>query len=123
MHLTIQLKRMEVNGWRICLSICLCFAFKLKMRLHFTDKEGNASIDPLHNSQGQVGGSLCKKVIMEHFTYFSSIAMRYQVCHNLTATVCKNKILFFTSISLDVVCKCHTHKTVWFFLERDSSVL
>lgn len=94
MHTSIQLKRMEVTGWRICVSVCLCFAFQLKVRLHFTEREVRASIDPLHNSQGQLGGNLCKKVIMEYFTSFSSTTIRYQIYHNLTATVCKNKITF-----------------------------
>lgn len=115
MHVSIQLKRMEVNDWRICVSVCLCFAFKPKMRLHFTEKEGNVTCDPLHNSQGQLGGNLCKKVIMEPFTSFSSIAMRYQVCHNLTDTLWKTKIMFFTSISLDVGCKYNIHKAVFIF--------
>lgn len=76
MHISIQLKRMEVNGWRICVSVCLCFAFKPKVRLHFTEKEVSTSIDLLHNSEGQLGGNLCKKVIMEYFTSFST-TMRY----------------------------------------------
>lgn len=89
-------------------------AFKLNVRLHLTEREVNVSIDALHNSQGQLGGNLCKKVTMEYFTSFSSTTMRYRVCHNLTATVSKNKITFFTSVSLDVICKCHTCKTFFF---------
>lgn len=71
-------------------------------------------ISPLHNSQGQFGGNLFKKAIMEHFTSFSSIT-RYQECHNLTAIVLKNEITFFTSISLDAICKGHTYETNFFF--------
>lgn len=79
-------------------------------------------ISLLHNSQRQFGGNLFKKVIMEHFTSFSSITMRYQECHNLTAIVLKNKITFFTSISLDAICECHTYETD-FLPEGDPSVL
>lgn len=74
------------------------------MRLHFTDKEGDACIDqPSTQFTGQFDGNLFKKGIMEHFTSFSSITMRYQECHNLTAIVLRNKITFFTSTSLDAV--------------------
>ena len=71
-------------------------------------------ISLLHNSQGQFGGNRFKKVIMEHFTSFSSITVRYQVYHNLTAIVLRNEITFFTSISLDAVCECHTYETNFF---------
>jgi len=104
-------RSIQMNGdeWPEDLCTCMSVLF-LKQKwdcISQLRKAIHILVSLLHNSQGQFGGNLFKKVITEHFPSFSSITKRYQECYNMTAIVLKNKITFFISISLAAICECH----------------